>query len=81
MDEQAKYFTGAEAEAALTHALTDICSNSPDNPNLEAMLVLTRHADAKPKDVRWAAYCGYMLGRAAGIREERWRRKTKGATA
>ena len=32
-----RYFTRAEAEAAIIHSPTDICSNSADNPNREAM--------------------------------------------
>ena len=70
-----RYFTRAEAEAAINHSPADLCANSADNPNREAMLVLTQHADARPTDVRWAAFCWYVLGRAAGIREERWRRR------
>lgn len=70
-----RYSTRAEAEAAINHSPADLCANSADNPNREAMMVLTQHADANPTDVRWAAFCGYALGRAAGIREERWRRR------
>lgn len=69
-----------EAKAVIDNATVSILADRPDNPHREALQALLEEAAAWPKDIKWACYSGYILGRAVGIREERQRRKTKGAT-
>lgn len=73
-----KYFTVEEARAIMDHSDTTLCTNWDTNPALAEAQALSekiktdRYCQNEPF---WAAVCGFVLGRATGIREERQRRK------
>ena len=73
-----KYFNAEEAQAIMSHNDITLCANWDTNPALDQARALHEHIEADGccrNDPSWAAVCGFLLGRATGIREERQRRK------
>ena len=73
-----KYFTAKEARAIMDHSDITLCINWDINPALAEAQALHEKikTDRCCRDEPFlAAVCGFVLGRATGIREERQRRK------
>lgn len=72
------YFTAEEAKAIMEYGDITLCTNWDMNPAraearaLSEKIETGRHCQ---DDLFRAAVCGFVLGRATGIREERQRRK------
>lgn len=70
-----KYFTAEEARAVILNGDMSLCLAGDTNPAKEAMQELFDVSQRHPRSPWSAAVCGFLLGRATGIREERQRRK------
>ena len=70
-----KYFTAEEARGIINHGDISLCTGGDLNPAKEAAQVLFDTAERRHDSPWTAAVCGFVLGRATGIREDRQRRK------
>lgn len=71
-----KYFSTEESKKVVENADAMLFVLCDDNPNYEAMKLLSdRASEGNSCDNYWIACIGFALGRATGIREERERRK------